>query len=83
MRMPEIRLYSSLPPATAWYEPLHLLATNGAALGAALGTLAGYGFLMIFVLRGNPQAGLPLLNGGAIVGFLVGVWASTGSLRFW
>ncbi len=53
------------------------------ALGAAVGTLVGYGVLMGFVLRGRPQAGLPLLNGGAITGFLVGVYASTGSLAFW
>lgn len=53
------------------------------ALGAAVGTLVGFGVLMGFVLKGNPQAGLPLLNGGAIVGFLSGIFAATGSLRFW
>lgn len=53
------------------------------ALGAAVGTLVGYGVLMGFVLKGNPQAGLPLLNGGAIVGFLTGVFAATHSLQFW
>lgn len=53
------------------------------ALGAAIGTLVGYGVLMGFVLKGNPQAGLPLLNGGAIVGFLTGVAWATHSLRFW
>jgi len=26
---------------------------------------------MRFVLRGNPQAGLPLLNGGALVAFVI------------
>ncbi|HLE97769.1 MAG TPA: presenilin family intramembrane aspartyl protease PSH [Candidatus Thermoplasmatota archaeon] len=39
------------------------------ALATVLGTLVGYAVLMAFVLRGNPQAGLPSLNGGAIVGF--------------
>ncbi len=53
------------------------------AIGAALGTLVGYGVLMGYVMKGNPQAGLPLLNGGAIVGFLVGVFAATGSIVFW
>ncbi len=53
------------------------------ALGAAVGTLVGYGVLMGYVLKGNPQAGLPLLNGGAITGFLAGVYLATGSLRFW
>lgn len=52
-------------------------------LGAIIGTLVGYAVLMGFVLKGNPQAGLPLLNGGAITGFLAGVVAATGSLRFW
>jgi presenilin-like A22 family membrane protease len=40
-----------------------------AALGALVGSIVGYGILMRLVLRGNPQAGLPLLNGGAIVGY--------------
>ena len=52
-------------------------------LGAAIGTLVGFAVLMGFVLRGNPQAGLPLLNGGAIVGFLAGLFWATGSLAFW
>jgi presenilin-like A22 family membrane protease len=41
------------------------------ALGTLLGSLVGYGVLMRYVLRGNPQAGLPLLNGGAMVGYAV------------
>ncbi len=52
-------------------------------LGAAVGTLVGFGVLMGFVLKGNPQAGLPLLNGGAIVGFLMGLYVATGSIVFW
>jgi len=39
------------------------------ALGALLGSLIGFAVLMTFVLKGRPQAGLPLLNGGAIVGY--------------
>jgi len=53
------------------------------SLGAAIGTLAGFGVLMGYVLKGRPQAGLPLLNGGALVGFLAGVYWATGSLVFW
>ncbi|MEK6985967.1 MAG: presenilin family intramembrane aspartyl protease PSH [Candidatus Thermoplasmatota archaeon] len=53
------------------------------ALGAVVGTLVGFAVLMGSVLQGRPQAGLPLLNGGAIVGFLTGLYAATGSLRFW
>jgi presenilin-like A22 family membrane protease len=52
-------------------------------LGAAVGMLVGFAVLMAFVLKGNPQAGLPLLNGGAILGFMTGVYASTGSIVFW
>lgn len=41
------------------------------ALGTVLGSLAGFLALMRFVLKGNPQAGLPLLNGGALLGFIL------------
>ena len=44
---------------------------NVPALGAAIGTLAGYVGLMLLVLKGKPQAGLPFLNSGAIVGLLI------------
>ena len=40
------------------------------AVGTLMGALAGFAVLMRFVLRGNPQAGLPLLNGGAVVGYI-------------
>jgi presenilin-like A22 family membrane protease len=41
------------------------------ALAALVGSLIGYGILMSLVLRGNPQAGLPLLNGGALLGYAI------------
>jgi presenilin-like A22 family membrane protease len=41
------------------------------ALAAMIGSLIGYGVLMRLVLRGNPQAGLPFLNGGALLGYTV------------
>jgi presenilin-like A22 family membrane protease len=41
------------------------------ALGAIVGGLVGFALLMRFVLRGNPQAGLPLLNGGTVAGYAV------------
>jgi presenilin-like A22 family membrane protease len=41
------------------------------AMGTLVGALVGFALLMRYVLKGNPQAGLPLLNGGAIVGYLV------------
>jgi presenilin-like A22 family membrane protease len=41
------------------------------AIGVIIGGLCGYLFLMTRVALGIPQAGLPLLNGGSIVGFFV------------
>jgi presenilin-like A22 family membrane protease len=35
------------------------------------GSTVGFLALMTYVLKGNPQAGLPLLNGGAIIGYLL------------
>jgi len=45
----------------------------GVAIGSFVGILAGYMGLSYLVLRGKPQAGLPLLNSGAILGFFVAV----------
>jgi len=50
---------------------------NLPALGAIAGSLAGMVVLLYFVMSGKPQAGLPPLNGGTILGFLVG-WAAMG-----
>ncbi len=47
------------------------LSNLGVALGTMLGGLAGYAALMHFVNKGNPQAGLPLLNGGSILGYVL------------
>jgi presenilin-like A22 family membrane protease len=50
---------------------------NLPALGAIIGSLAGLCVLLHFVMSGKPQAGLPPLNGGTILGFLVGLAAMT------
>ncbi len=50
------------------------------ALSTLLGSLIGYTVLMRFVLKGNPQAGLPLLNGGAILGYVTSVLILFGDL---
>ncbi|EMA62029.1 hypothetical protein C470_05041 [Halorubrum distributum JCM 13561] len=49
-----------------------LLGVNLPALLAMVGTLAGLLVLMRWVIRGRAHAGLPLLNGGAIGGYLIG-----------
>lgn len=56
------------------------LTVNLAAVGGIAGTLAGLLVLLVLVLRGRPHAGLPLLNGGAIAGYLAGALASGLSL---
>src|SRR6267378_1853873 len=50
---------------------LWLLPNEIVAIGTVIGSLIGFFALMRFVLKGNPQAGLPLLNGGALIGFLI------------
>jgi presenilin-like A22 family membrane protease len=57
-----------LPAAPTW---LGFGAGLWVALGTLIGSLLGYALLMRLVLRGNPQAGLPFLNGGAIAGYAV------------
>lgn len=49
-------------------------------LGAILGTLIGHAVLSILVMRGKPQAGLPFLNSGVILGFFAGVLISGTSI---
>jgi presenilin-like A22 family membrane protease len=48
------------------------LGVNLPALLAATGTIGGLLLLLRWVMRGRPHAGLPLLNGGAIGGYLLG-----------
>lgn len=50
---------------------------NLPALGAIIGSIIGLVVLLHFVMSGKPQAGLPPINGGVILGFLAG-WAATG-----
>jgi presenilin-like A22 family membrane protease len=52
------------------------IAMNLPALLAMVGTLVGLTVLLRMVLKGRAHAGLPLLNGGAIAGYLVGALAS-------
>jgi len=50
------------------------------ALSVIIGTLIGFAFLMIFVMKGKPQAGLPLLCSGAILGYIVSSFIFYGEL---
>ena len=56
------------------------VALNLPALASLVGTLCGLVILLRFVLEGRAHAGLPLLNGGAIGGYLIGALASGVSL---
>ena len=66
--------------------PGALVVSSKASLGWAVGIssmiggLIGFCILMVFVLSGRPQAGLPLLNGGAILGYVVGAFVFVGNL---
>ncbi len=48
------------------------------SLSVIAGTLVGFSILMTFVIKGKPQAGLPLLCGGAIGGYLISSYLFTG-----
>jgi presenilin-like A22 family membrane protease len=59
--------FSFLPDESFGGVPGNLVV----AFGTIVGSVLGFALLMRFVLKGNPQAGLPLLNGGAIAGYLI------------
>ncbi len=42
------------------------------AVTTIIGSLAGFAALMSLVLKGRPQAGLPFLNTGAVIGYVAG-----------
>jgi len=50
------------------------------ALSIMLGTLVGFAVLIVFLIRGKPQAGLPYLCTGAILGYLVSSYLLFGQL---
>ncbi|WOF16549.1 hypothetical protein F1737_07515 [Methanoplanus sp. FWC-SCC4] len=56
--------------------PLLAIGISLPVLTAIIGSIAGLGVLLYFVAKGNPQAGLPTLNGGVITGFLLGCFAA-------
>lgn len=58
------------------------IAGNGffIALSVMLGTLLGFAVLMSVVIKGKPQAGLPYLCSGAILGYVVSSYLLSGGL---
>ena len=72
MIMPAILVVSANVFVTGWKLGGFI---NLPAIGAIIGSLAGIAVLMHFVMSGKPQAGLPPLCGGTILGFLIG-WAA-------
>ncbi|MCK4996082.1 MAG: hypothetical protein KAR55_04265 [Thermoplasmatales archaeon] len=50
------------------------------AFGVMIGTLIGFAVLMTFVMKGKPQAGLPCLGGGAILGYIVSSYLLFGEI---
>jgi presenilin-like A22 family membrane protease len=67
---------SALVNLPRYFDPVTVLGIPGqliVSLSSLAGTLVGYWVLMYFVASGRPQAGLPLLNSGTIVGYLISV----------
>ncbi|MCU0799424.1 MAG: presenilin family intramembrane aspartyl protease, partial [Candidatus Thermoplasmatota archaeon] len=55
----------------------------GVAILTLAGMLMGYAVLIGFVLKGKAHAGLPPLNGGSILMFLLGHLLIYGTFVFW
>jgi presenilin-like A22 family membrane protease len=73
---------SVMVASAAFFSPAESLgvgwlpALNLPALTSMVGVFAGLGVLLWAVMKGRAHAGLPLLNGGAIGGYLVGSLAA-------
>ena len=63
-------------------KPIHL-GPMMVGMGTLCGGLLGYAALMTQVARGKPQAGLPLLNGGSILGYLLSGALAIGLENLW
>jgi len=70
---------SVLVASAAFFAPTDIATVLGIplpALSAMVGTCVGLAILLWMVLKGRAHAGLPLLNGGTIAGYLVGATAA-------
>jgi presenilin-like A22 family membrane protease len=75
--MPTVLVASAAFFAPSSVPTVSLLGLEAAlpAVTAMVGTILGLLVLMRMVMKGRAHAGLPLLNGGAIAGYLVGALA--------
>jgi presenilin-like A22 family membrane protease len=69
-------------PGILVVSALNNIADNGffVALSVMIGTLIGFAVLMTVVIKGKPQAGLPYLCSGAILGYVVSSYLLFGEL---
>ena len=69
-------------PGVLVASAFHNITSNGLliALSVMLGTLFGFAVLMAVVIKGKPQAGLPYLCSGAILGYMVSSYILFGEL---
>jgi len=69
-------------PGILVISALQNIADNGLiiALSVMIGTLVGFAVLMSVVIKGKPQAGLPYLCSGAILGYVVSSYLLFGEL---
>ena len=69
-------------PGVLVASTFHNTTSNGLliALSVMLGTLLGFTVLMAVAMRGKPQAGLPYLCSGAILGYIVSSYVLFGEL---
>jgi presenilin-like A22 family membrane protease len=80
MGLGDIVMPGILVTATYHYNINNGLPGFPMALSVMLGTLVGFAILMVFVLKGKPQAGLPCLCGGAIAGYIISSYLLFGEL---
>ncbi len=69
--IPSLLIVSSLSFLPGAQSGIGIAGNLLVCIGTMIGILVGFSILMSFVLKGNPQAGLPLLNSGAIGGYLI------------
>lgn len=69
-------------PGVLVASTFHNITSGGLliALSVMLGTLLGFAVLMTVLIKGKPQAGLPYLCSGAILGYLVSSYILFGEL---